>query len=186
MKPEVLDLHRRMLSAYQEIYDLLATVAQDTKENERRKTELADTAFAMREIATLADQVRKRAAAIQDIAENIACALAIRDQDDEPIRTEFVVASPHIKQAARVPNARDPERYRLFMSHLGVPEELWNRVTTNDDVEDKKEIVRLHWPGVLQYLSEAAERGEPVPPGMKSDLTYPVYSLRMRAKKRSL
>lgn len=182
MKPEVKELMEQTQALYASIYDALATVAQDTKEKERRKSELADTAFAMREISQLADHIRKRAEAIQALAEQLACMLALRDMDGEAIRTDYVTATPHVQQVARVPNSREPERYRLFMEHLGVPEELWHRPTTDHDVLEKKEIVRLHWPGVLQYLTECAEQGLPVPPGMKSDLTYAKYSLRMKRK----
>ena len=57
------------------------------------------------------------------------------------------------------------------MDYVGVAKEA---------VEDK--CVKPHWPGLVERISNETAMGKPLPPGIDPNSSYPVYSMRIRAK----
>lgn len=138
------------------------------------KEELADAAFALKMTGDLADDIRKMAKVTQELAEKMCCAKVLAEGHTGTINTPFMRVSPDIKTMAAVPSKRrDPDAYEKLMGHLGIREDLL-----------KNDAVRPHWPGLVEYVSECASVGRPLPPGVDPSSTYPVYRLaRWRKKK---
>jgi hypothetical protein len=135
--------------------------------------ELADRAYALRDMHKYVDDLRKELDQTKSVCERIACLLWAKDSEGDPIRTDHCTASPKIKYMASLPSrTRDPEAYANLMGHLGIPDGLL-----------PEDVVRPHWPGFVNYMTRLAEEGLPLPEGIDVDKTYPVYSLTIRGKK---
>jgi len=135
--------------------------------------DLADTAYALREIMRLFDDAEGECNAIYELVVRVACMLWAHGDNDGPIRTKHVTASPDIKMMTAIPKAsKDPEAYAEFMKALNIPEHLWAR-----------DVVRPHWPGMLDFVSEKIASGEPLPGGLDPTKTYPIYKMGLRGKK---
>jgi len=160
---DVRDFHHKLLR-------VLPEIEQEIKSGSDEK-EMADLAYAMREIARLCDDARKRCEQKKRLAEQLACALTIAvTQSAEPIRTEFCRASPKMRSIVSVPRrSKEPEKYAELMKYLGVPEHLWQG--------GEHAVVNTHWPGLMDLLAAKQERGEPLPPGIDPNKTYPEYTL---------
>jgi hypothetical protein len=137
--------------------------------------ELADLVYALRKLEEMFDDSRKQAKRAKELMEKIACLVWMKRADFEPIRTDYVTASPNIRQICSAPTRKkDPEGFKNLMDHMGIPEDVWNR---------PEELVRPHFPGFAAWISELAENGLPLPKGIDPDKTWPVYSLRLKPKK---
>lgn len=162
------NFHETTYSTLQDLIDAIRSTS-DVKE-------LADLAFALREISKLADDIRKVANAAKETAEKICCAIAIRDGDCDTIRTKYVTATPNVKMMADLPRRkREPERWRELMIGLGVPE---------DALDGERPVVDVNWKGFVDHISDLAEQGKPLPPGIDPGKTYPVYELSPMTKKK--
>lgn len=134
--------------------------------------ELADAAFAMREIYNYLDDLRKEVKANKELCERMTCLLWARTSTGDPVRTPFVTATPCIKMTASIPKrSTNLEAWEALMRFLKIPEELWS-----------EEVVRPHWPSFVEYTSKLLEQGKPLPDGIDPNKTYPVYSLTLRGK----
>jgi hypothetical protein len=108
----------------------------------------------------------------------MACLVWVTKESDEPIRTEYVTASPDVKQMVSLPRRRsNPEGYATLMRYLGIAQELW------DVDEESHAAVSFHWPGMIDYVSTLLAQGKPLPPGVDPTSTYPVYKLGLRPKR---
>ncbi len=175
MKNELRKLYRKARIFHEMAYGVVLQTRQRTVGGAVSLDELADSAFVAREIAVLANDLRKEFEAAQGLLEKIAClawvtAHAGEPEQAEPIRAELVVATPSLKQMASLPRLKkDPKAYNRLMLHLGVPEAC-------------RELVRPHWPSMVEHLTNLAEQGRPLPPGIDPNKTYPVYKLTMRRR----
>lgn len=134
--------------------------------------EQADYAYAFREIYRLADDLRKEAQLNKDLSEKIACLLWVKDGTGESIRTEHCTCTPKVRMSAKIPKkSHDPEDYANLMRFLQIPESVWN--IPDEDFE----VVRIHWPGFIEYVSKLLEEGKPLPPGVDPEKSHPLYSL---------
>lgn len=155
----VSDMHT---TAYQELQDV-----QDAVKTCSDPKELADYSYGLREISKYSDDIRKIADAIKETAEKIACAICVRDEHVGTIRTPYCVATPKLRMTASLPSKkREPEEYNRLLEFLGIRGEL-----------SETDCVRLHWPGMVDLITMRMEQGKPLPPGMETAKTYPVYSL---------
>ena len=176
MLQDAQELFRKCKVAFTTIYSELMDIRARLKGDSDLETH-ADIAMAMKSCYKYVDDLRKELKRTQEQSERIACILWLKDSDGDPIRTDYVTAIPRIKQMAAIPKrSSSPLEYSRLMTFLGVPEELWG----DDAVE---EVVRVHWPGFVEYLTKLAEDGLPMPDGIDPDKTYPVYSLTLRQKK---
>lgn len=169
-----IEAYKKAQAAHAEIYTLLKQLREFT-ESCSDAHEHADTAIAMREIAKFMNDSRKDATVLKELAEKIGCAIWIRDGKSEPIRTDYVTASPDVTMITSLPKRGTPE-YGEMMKFMGVPEELWC---------EESDAVRAHWPGFVKLMSDRLAAGKPLPPGVRTDKTYPRYEFKpLRSKKK--
>lgn len=155
-----------------QVLTTLAELSQRVKQHTLH--ELTDDVYALREIAKLGDEIRKRANKMKETLERVACMGWVATDPDGPIRTEYCTGTPDVKQMASLPHPeRDPDDYAALMKFLGVE---------NEDAV-RLGAVSLHYTRTADWITEMAGRGEPLPPGIKSEKTYPQYKLTVRGKK---
>jgi len=142
------------------------------------KETLADEAFVLRQLEELADDTRKDCRAVKETIEKCACLLWVEENMNtsgrgDPIRGDLCVATPDVKEMASLPRPKtQPEQYGALMTWLGIP----LSVVAQD-------LVRPHWPGFTDKISELAATGQPLPPGIDPDKTYPLYKLTTRLRR---
>lgn len=173
MLSSVRELYVAAKAAHADVYTKLQAALKDIQ-GRKNCEELADTAYALREAAELMHDLRKLMDANGEILQKAACAIYITlDDQTEPIRTDYVTAIPDMRVMAMMPKKGTPE-YGMFMDSLGIPRRMW-------DTEER--CVNLHWPGLIDYVSELAEQGKPLPFGLDPSKTFPMYRLKMRRRK---
>lgn len=160
--------------AHDEIYRLIALLKPEV-EKCRRKEELVDYAYALYEAHKFIDDLEGEVRRLKERAICLADALWVQESTGESIRTDYCTATPDIKMAANIPSQkRDPEAFDAFMQHLGIKPELY---------KGESEVVRPHWPGLVEYVSALISQGKPLPPGVNMEKKYPVYKMSFRKKK---
>ena len=159
---------------------LLAEVNNETRQNADAKQQ-TDAAYALREIAKLADDIRKCCEQERRIAERMACMLTIQsDGTTQAIKTEYCTATQQVKTLVSIPKqSTDPEGFATLMRYLNVPEALWNDAVTNA----KYPAVQLHWPGLCELLSNHCAEGKPLPKGIDPNKTSADYTLTIRGRR---
>jgi hypothetical protein len=177
MKPQLQSLYLLALELHR------ASVELEVKLNAEmstcvEKTDAVDVAYAMRETWSLVHDVRKRVYVLQQRAEKLAVALNLADGSAENIKTDYCTATPKIRTIVSIPRrSTDPENFGKLMAWLGVPKDLW------DKGDEEKEVLRPHWPGLIDHIADRLQEGKPMPPGVEPNKTYAEYSLVMRGKK---
>lgn len=166
MRDEALSLYARMKQLHEDFYKELLTLRAQTK-NPRSLEEIADTVFILKKTHELSNDLRKELDGATKLFEKLACLLVTQLNHFDTIRGELTSATPKCKMAVNFPSiSKDPEAYYDFCAALGIDRELAS-----------KEVFRLHWPGVSDYLSDLQAKGEKLPEGIDPDKTYPIYSL---------
>ena len=175
MKQQTKNLIRRYQETkaqYLECYAEISALRDNLKESAFNTNDMVDIIYVMREISKLLNDLRKEVDGVQHQFENVGCLISIQRGDLEPIRTSLATGSPDLKMAAKIPSqTKDPENFSKLMDYLGVAKEA---------VEDK--CVKPHWPGLVERISNETAMGKPLPPGIDPNSSYPVYSMRIRAK----
>ena len=167
MYRKVADSHRRLLADLQSVRQ--ATAAGRVAD----LPELADQVLAMKECQKLADDQAKDLQKVVELTERTLCLLWAQGTSGEPIRTEHTTVTPRVKMAVQLPKQRtDPEGYAAIMGYFGV-----NKLATEG------ELLRAHWPSMVEHVSELLSAGKPLPPGIDPSRTYPVYATTARKKK---
>jgi len=176
MKISARELYKRVVSTHNMLHEMIVRINQElTQETEPK--ELADYAFALHKAAELADDTRKELTKSDNLAQRKACYECVVAGVHGPIKTEYTTATLDIKTCVRIPRkSAEPEAYAKLMQYLGVPEDLYN-------CEEEKEILRPHWPGLMELVSRLCAEGKPLPPGIDPDATFPEYRLKMRQSK---
>lgn len=134
--------------------------------------DLCDTACVLREISQVSDDIRKEASLLKDRCEKTAVFKWVKqglNNPDElgPIKGELAMGTPNIKTMVPVPKpTRDPEAYIAMMLELGV-----------DLSAVEQDLVRPHWPGLVDYLTLRQEQGLPTPECLKGKTQYEIMSL---------
>lgn len=170
-----------MQKHYREMLPEIDKAHEHTK-TEQSLEELADMAYAMREIAKFADELRKQAARVQDTAGKLACLYWSERQQMEPIKTQHCTGTPEVGLMVAIPHKRnDPEKYAAFIDWLGIPREV--AVLNDPSNKDEHAPVDLHYNGVCEYLTKRLATGGDMPPGVDLEKTYSVFNLRLRKKK---
>jgi len=132
--------------------------------------------YVFRETSRLADDIRKELDGSSGIVEKVCCALYVGMCNagqirSDPIRTGMATGTPTVKMGARIPTRRDePEEFVALMKYLGVEE---TAIATD--------VVRPHWPGIVASLTQLASEGKPLPPGIDTSATYPVYTVSVKS-----
>lgn len=173
MNAKLIQLYKRTKAFFTDAYERILEIRELTKA-QTDMNELADWVYALRESYTFVDNLRKDIKAAMETCEKLACLFWIEMQDGDPIKTEYVTATPKVKMIASIPSKKkDPEQYAKLMNFLGVDEKLYDEI----------EVVRPHWPGFVEMVSQLAEKGLPLPDGIDPTKTFPQYSLIVRKQK---
>lgn len=172
--------HRLVQREHQAIYNLAIELRDSVNKGQIPNEEAVDIAFLLREMADYLDDLRKEMNKVRVIIEKVTCMRWMQTSlNDDPtksaqsIQGDLAVGTPHLKMAATLPNRhKDPEAYVKFMNQIGVSGEAL-----------KRDMVRVHWPLVIDYFTDLSEQGKPLPNGIDTSRTYPLYSLRLRERK---
>lgn len=134
---------------------------------------LADSAFLLREVARMHDDLRKECERLRDTVESKACLIWINVGDDSPIHGEMATASPDMKITPTLPSFKsDPEAYRTLLEFMGVSEEAIDRGT-----------FKVYWPAFCDYVTDLTKQGKPMPPGIDPKKMFVKYKLNFKARK---
>lgn len=176
MRPELKDLYKQIRAVHQRFVQIDAWLEEEIK-CATDKYDMTDVAFASREISELCKEIVKLANQKQRFAERMACLIAIAEANPNAYQTDYVTASPDIKTIVSIPKkSTHPEGFGKLMQYLGVPDELYSG-------EGDKEVVRPHWPGLVDRIARDLAEGKPMPPGTDPNKTYAEYKLKMRERK---
>lgn len=180
MKDRAKEIYRKAETFYRETYDELAKLADDNAD-ERNVEELADAALALREAHAMIERIKIRMHFGKEEAERRACLIAVKREQIDPIETPYVVARMKLQINPRLPKRKsDPEGFARVMEALGVPRELWDTGRESDPV------ISVNWKGMVQLATDRAAAGYPLPGGISSDNTKPIYRLHLRKRKEIL
>lgn len=166
---------RAMEKCHKQLYQFALQVRSEAEQ--LSLTDAVDLGFLLREIGACAEDLKKEITHIRELLERIICIKWIANSTNDiskavPIHGELATGSPDVKQAAVLPRQKDdPAAYDAFIKRIGVM-----------GAARKLGLVRPHWPTVIAYLSDLAERGKPLPPGVSVDKTYPVYRVVFRRR----
>jgi len=150
---------------YGSLYSKLVDIRVHSKDLSQE--ERVNILYIIKEISKYCNDLRKECDGIVDLIEKLVCAIHTHRGITEPIRASLATGSPKVTLSVKIPNRkRDPEKYKLLMNYLGVPDEAACEGT-----------VRPHWPSICAKLTEMAENGEPSPPGIDPDGTYPKFGV---------
>lgn len=173
MKPSAIEFFKRAVKAHEELFLQITKLSKEI-ELDRNLFELTDYAYALNEAYKRLDDIAHETKRLRERVTQIVVALWVTTEG-EPIRTDYVTGIPDVKMMASVPSKnKDPEKYHALMEHLGVPKALY---------DGDNDVLRPHWPGLVDYVSELLSQGRPVPPGCNTDKLIPVYKLALRGKK---
>jgi len=168
-------LYVQARKAHREIYKQLIDLKEDVA-NELSEVELADAAFALAQSIKYLEDLRKELTKAASHIKNMACLLWTENQattmNGEPIRTPYCTAMPEVKMYAPFPIKKDREGWDELMDWLGIPKEIAD-----------KEIVRPHYPSMLELCTELSKEGKPLPPGVDPSKKKAQYDLKMRKTK---
>lgn len=162
-----------MKAVYLSCYELISVLRDELRAGKFDLKDMVNAIYVMREIAKLADDLRKENEGVLHLFENVACAMWVTNSEAKSIKGALATGTPDVKLALKIPNARtEPEAYAKLMKHFGIPMQV---------VSDK--IMKPYWPGLCAYISTLSEEGKPLPPGVDPDKTYPTYKMRIKSYK---
>lgn len=173
---KMLEHYEAMRSLHLLTYACLTRIQDDLKAGKHSLVDMVNFLYVFRETARLADDIRKELDGTTGIVEKVCCALYVTkcnagQMDSDPIRTGMATGTPTVKMGARLPNRRDnPDEFVALMKYLGV-----------ESTAIATDVVRPHWPGIVASLTQLASEGKPLPPGIDTNATYPVYTVSIKS-----
>lgn len=133
---------------------------------------LADMNLVLKRAEQICDHMRKAYKQLRQLSEQTTCALWVKQETGDPVRTDYVTSTPEVKMVPKVPSKKENhEEYVAFMKALGAPDEAIEH-----------EVFKLSWPGLVEYTTERGRQGLPIPEGHEGQ-TYNVYTTRLRQKR---
>jgi len=135
--------------------------------------EQASRLFELRDLERFAEAIAKDAArASATIKKLMALRWSRESVTGETIRCPEGTATPSVKTGSSPPSKdKNPEAYAAMLTELGIPEAI-----------QATEVVRIHWPGWVNYLTELTRQGLPLPDCVEDDSTYQVFDVALRSK----
>lgn len=161
--------------------DLLIGMLDDIKGERYSRVDQCDIGWCFREIAKVADEIRKECKARQELVGKLLAFrmtedcmndmdAALSGGDALTVRGRFASGTPEVKQHAALPRAGS-EEYSLLCKALGLD---------NDKVIESG-VVQFSFNKLADYVSGLMSEGKQIPPGITK--TYPSYSTIFRTKK---
>jgi len=175
---ELVKKYGKIRALFVETYQQLSELRDLGKNNKLSMYDETNICYILRETSKFLNDLRKEFDGVEGLLQNACCAKYIvantaNPNNSEPIKTGVVTGTPKVHINAKIPRmSKNPDAYWALMEHFNVPKELIG-----------KDLLRPHWPTLKDYLSELAEKGEPLPNGVNPNDTYPVYSLILRMNK---
>lgn len=157
--------------------------------NDYEPNTLADVAVILAEAEKFAEDTNKEIKAFRKTMERLTVMKYLQDatlvMQGEPIRTEYVTATPEMKTCAKIPEAdKQPEEYAALMTYLGIDPVLWDKGKVLTELgEEETEVTKINWPGFQSLVTRLQAAGLPLPDGIDPAKTYQLFSLRMRKRK---
>lgn len=177
MHERALQLCYDVKEAHKKLYEAITTLREFAGET-GSMLELADIAYSLHVCEKFVVDSKKELGAFRTLLDRLICAIWTETKIHEPIRTAHVTCSPDIKMMAKIPSRhKDPEGFKKLMEFLGLDRELW------DKEEEDHLPIHIHYPGMIDYLSNLAAQGRPLPDGVDPGSMYPVYKTRLRPRK---
>lgn len=135
-------------------------------------SELASQLFALRELAKWGKAIEADAERASKVLKAAVALRWVREcPTGETIRCPEGTASPFIKTGSTTPSKKkNPEKYAAMLTELGVPQNLQDN-----------EVVRIHWPGWVEHLTELTRQGLPLPDCVDADSTYEIHEIVLRS-----
>lgn len=173
-------MDKKFLDVYQKLHTVHRLFITDCLELEKRivgmpdTQELADICYALREVFTLIDDMRKETRKLQDYASKLFTVIWASDPNstEDKVKTDWCTVSAEPKTRCSSPSPeKEPERYRDVMKLLGVP----------DDVIELKAL-RADWDSFGDWLTEMQLAGKAIPDSVGR--TYTEYRVHIRSRKR--
>jgi len=151
-----------------DLYEAFVSVRKTATTQDLEK--LVDAACILRDIEKLGDDLRTESKMLAYLIAKLVCMQWAVLNTGKPIRGTLCSASPQVRQMAVVPNVnRDPDGYRRLMKFLGCPDER---------IDDG--VFHIHWPKLVDYITDRLANGLPMPEGVDTSKTYDIYSLVIR------
>ena len=169
---EMLKMYEGVYKLFAESYETLSRARDLSKAAKFDLEELVNRMFILKKTSEMLDDLRKEADGVLHIMEQICCIGWVQKHTNnpaksEPIRASFATGSPKVGMRAVIPRLdRDREKFISLMKHFGLSEE-----------QAELNLLRPHWPSMCIYLTELAEEGKPLPPGISPNETAPIYSV---------
>ncbi len=143
-------------------------------ENGPSNEDLTNLVYITKKTSELCDDLRKELNELESLAGKIVCAKWMKANVNDmsaaqPIRAKVATGTPDLGQIAAIPKPKsDPKDYSKLLTFLGVP-------------KDKHEsgMIRVHWPSFQKHCNELASKGQPLPPGIDPNKTYPDFKLKV-------
>lgn len=160
-------IHRRALE------DMIHVVSEFRKSTDL--SEMADTAFVLKEVAALADHIRKECNRELALLSQIFTAMWAMspEVDGKAVSTDYCTVYPDPVKRAAIPSfTKSPDEYALLMRDIGIPENVI-----------KDGLVMLHWDRYGDYLTNLERTGAPPIEGSRAQRLYTEFRLRIRRKR---
>ncbi len=137
---------------------------------------LVDMVMIAKETAKLLKDMQVEWDALTQTMEKVICMRWVQDSlangaKGEPIRGDLAVGSPTVKSMVSLPK-RGSTEYIKMMHYLGI----YGRSL-------RKDLVRAHWPGLVEHVSELMARGKEVP-GCGGRTPYQLFRVAVRQAKK--
>lgn len=175
MKPELKEAYKHVRTFYNECYAEVQNACR-TLSNERDLDELADFAYALREMANVINDLRADLQGKRAVIEQAICMIVAQQDRLDPIITEYCRATPKPGIGVSVPSPnKDFEKYAELMEGFGIHERYWK--------EREKPVLKVDWNGLIEYCSDRLAQGHNLPPFLKGLKQHPIYSVRLVARK---
>jgi len=153
------DLKSGLDGLISEIRHAFTDVSRDVNANQKIST-LCDLGYLAKKLEDQFDELRKDSKVLQEKSAKFLALLVIRDNinsDNSEDTAQGEISRAVIKLAMdpEMPEPQSPDWYRLH-AHFGMTRE-----------QTDGGLVKLSWTELSKAVTEAAENGTPLPPGMK-------------------
>lgn len=170
----------KLLKFQLDISDLFIGMIAEIKAERYPRPAQCDIGWAFREIAKIADEIRKEAKARQELVGQILALRmtedvmndmeALAQGDSLTVRGRFASGTPDVKQQAALPRSGSKE-YSQLCNALGLA----------DKEVIESGLVQFSFRKLGDYVSKFMAEGRQIPEGITK--TYPLYSTIFRTKK---
>jgi len=180
MDAQAKELFAALFKMHHDANRVMQTLAGKIVHTDVALEDLANISIALKEAHDMADSMRKKLNVLFDETnKQLGKKWLLRvqqEQDTDPIRTKYTTCTPDVKYGVSPPSpTKDFAAYKQFVTDLGIPEHL-------QATSESRAVVTFNWPGLIDYLSELAAEGKPLPRGVAADRKYPMFKVRHRSK----